>query len=170
MTAPDPVPEATGPATGPDEVDEGRFWALIGLVGDLRGPQDPYGALVDALTALPPAGIAAFDQTLARMLHQLDRRDLGDVVVSWQRVRYLDDDLFLHLRCGIVAAGRERYRAVLADPGLALPLLHWDQQDEGLLGVADAAHLAATGLRRPRPDYRYEYETRSNTAGWDPAG
>lgn len=170
MTVPDTLPDGSTAPVVPDELAEDAFWALLDLVGDLRGPDDPYRDLVAALAALPVEAVAAFDQALARALHQLDRRDLADVVVSWQRVTYLCDDLFLHLRCGIVAAGRAAHRAVLADPEAARPLLHWEQQDEGLLAVADAAHLAVTGRPRLRPVYRYEYESRSNTAGWARGG
>lgn len=162
-----------------EELDEGRFWELIELVGDIRADEDPYAGLVAELASLPVEDILGFEETLARLLHQLDRQDLGDLVAAWcdqdpqvhggrpaGEPPYLSGDLFLYLRCGIVVAGREAYRAVLADVQRAVPLLDWEQQDEQLLEVGPTAFQLATGEKFDH-ETRYSYESWSNAEGWD---
>jgi hypothetical protein len=74
-------------------------------------------------------------------------------------------DRFLYARCAVVVAGRDAHRAVLVDADRVRPLLHWEQQDEELLSVAQEAHELATGLERD-PDTEYDCETWSNGSGW----
>jgi hypothetical protein len=159
-----------------DELDEDRFWALLGLVGDIRADDEPYAALVAELARQPVEDILGFEETLARLLHQLDRRDLGEVFAKWSADDgeapfdedgrpFLSADLFLYARCAVVVAGRDAYRAVLADADRVRPLLDWEQQDEELLSVAQEAYELATGLEWA-PDTKYDYETWSNESGW----
>jgi hypothetical protein len=158
------------------ELDEERFWALVGLVGDIREDDEPYAALVAELAGRPTDDILGFEETLARLLHQLDRRDLGEVFAKWSADDgetpfsedggfFLSADLFLYARCAVVVAGREAYREVLADVERVQPLLRWEQQDEELLSVAQEAYELATGLEWDHST-EYDYETWSNGPGW----
>jgi hypothetical protein len=91
-------------------MDESAFWQMI---AECR-PADPDPdaiELAEALTARLIAGplyqVKGFAEQLSWALYRLDRRELG---------QELSGDAFLYTRAAVVAAGRETFESVLADP------------------------------------------------------
>ncbi|MEV4411544.1 DUF4240 domain-containing protein [Catellatospora sp. NPDC049609] len=132
----------TGQATGrlPTEAEETAFWALIEqaweLVGaeaqqarqalltrDPHGDQDPYVVdphldvflerLRDLSVPLTDEQLTDHDRVLERKLYDIDRVDVHEVTDG-------SDDGFLYARGFIVAVGRDFYRAVVANPAMAV--------------------------------------------------
>lgn len=141
---------------------EVRFWGLIAVMGG-QADDDAVARLAQALLPYPRKDVIAFQEQLARVLYTLDREELAD-----QPVRFtgdspcgnptpLNDDTFLYLRAGIVASGRDRYLAVLADPSL-LASGEWDECEK-LLYVAE-------GIIGDAIDTTVPYETGSNEQFW----
>ena len=145
-------------------LSDGAFWSLIDAMQG-RTDDEALGRLSDLLRTRPAKDVAAFQERLARALHELDRE-----VLAYQPVRLkgdppdedpipLSDDSFLYLRSGIVIAGRATYERVLADPTV-LADGEWDDC-EGLLYVAEE-------VLGDEVDTRVSYETGSNTKHWAP--
>jgi hypothetical protein len=143
---------------------EDEFWSLIGVMGG-RVDEDALARLTDALRARGRKTAVAFQERLAQALFDLDREELAD-----QPVRFagdpsdedpipLSDDGFLYLRAGIVARGRETYRAVLDRPAM-LADGAWDECED-LLYVAE--EVAGDDI-----DTKVSYETGSNAIYWTP--
>jgi hypothetical protein len=176
--------DATG-ARVPTPADEDRFWQLIESAWAELGPEpaairrslvdrspDPDGEDSEALYALDSwldkfmerlragsAGLSAaeltdLDRVLERKLYDIDREDIHEFTDG-------SDDGFLYARGFIVAAGREFYEAVKANPAMAI----MDAECEGMcyffahLHNDRFGHYAETGSGINR-------ETQNNRAGW----
>jgi hypothetical protein len=149
-------------------MDDATFWGLIGLVDPTRGSEDDAAVapLVRALSDLPDRDIAGFADQLARKLHALDgrawARESGSTI-WWGEPDSLSVDAFLYARLAVVAAGRDRYEAVLGDPS-RMPK---DAEFEPLLYVASNAYERKTGLDDDGSlDSPISFETFANEAGW----
>ncbi|MBW6436818.1 DUF4240 domain-containing protein [Actinoplanes hulinensis] len=131
----------TSGAVLPSPADEARFWDLLEAawaeLGDepaavrqrliQREPRtfpdwlyalDPWlHPFLDRLRALSAdlnsGELTDLDRVMERKLFDIDRRDIHEVADG-------SDDGFLYARGFIVAAGREFYEAVRANPGLAV--------------------------------------------------
>jgi hypothetical protein len=142
---------------------EDQFWSFIDLLGGSPGA-DSVSRLTDALRSGGKATAIGFAESLAAVLHELDREVLVRRTIRWadapdQDPIPLSDDTFLYLRCAVVAAGRATVDAVLADPAVLESRL-WDD-GEGLLHAAGEA--AGDEI-----DTELSYETGSNTEHWTP--
>jgi Protein of unknown function (DUF4240) len=148
----------------PRPMAEGDFWSLVSTMQG-RNDDEALGRLTDALRARPAKDVAAFQERLARVLHELDRE-----VLASQPVRFrgdppdgdpipLSDDSFLYLRTGIVIAGRATYERVLADPTV-LADGEWDECED-LLYVAEE-------VLGDEVETKVSYETGANTKHWSP--
>lgn len=143
-------------------MSEDRFWNLVAVMGGQAG-DDAVARLTQALLACQRKDVIAFQERLARVLYTLDREELADQPVrltgdpSSGKPIPLSDDTFLYLRAGIVASGRDRYLAVLADPSL-LASGEWDECEK-LLYVAE--EIVGDAI-----DTEMSYETGSNEQFW----
>jgi hypothetical protein len=166
----------------PSEGDETRFWALIESAWAPLGPEpaqarralagrdldsgdvDPYAldpwlaAFLDNLTGLC-TGLSAteltdLDRVLERKLYEIDREDI-------QAVTDGSDDGFLYCRGFIVAAGRDFYHAVSADPRMAV----LDAECEGMCYFFARLHIDRFG-GYPDTGSGISRESASNLAGW----
>ncbi|MFC9331635.1 DUF4240 domain-containing protein [Kitasatospora sp. NPDC057015] len=145
-----------------------EFWTLIDLLGDpVRC--DFADPLADALAQLPPTAITGFGERLAEALYRLDRQEFGAAPVidmsSPGKPFPQSADCFLYSRCAVVAAGRERYEAVLADPALFAPHTATTLHGEDLLYLAEDAYEQVTGEEWDGPT-GFDYESCSNEDGW----
>ena len=157
-----------------------RFWGLIGV---LRGSVDEraIGGLIAEVAEYSPSEIESFDDRLHEAVHALDGPAWFDQPVtdpgltSAELQAFLveleagggDDALrsdgFLFARAAVVAAGRERYEEVLADPALFAG--ERDSRAQRLLFVAQRAY-------EQRADDHYTHvppvdaTTGSNTEQW----
>jgi hypothetical protein len=157
-----------------------RFWDLIAVLGGSVG-EDAITRLVDELATLTSAEIEAFDDELHEVVHALDGRPwyeqpvIDPGVSELQLEAFLgellagggDDALavdgFLFARAAVVAAGRETYERVLADPTQFAG--ERDSRAQALLFVAQRA------FERVGNDYYehvppFDVATGNNTALW----
>ncbi|MGA5299160.1 DUF4240 domain-containing protein [Nucisporomicrobium flavum] len=132
------------------EADE--FWALIGV----RRTDDDLAALADELATRDTATITAFEDRLAELLYALD-------TPAHAKAARARNDWFLYVRCAAVAAGREAYEQVLAEPAKLRRFAR--REAEHLLTVAQTAYERSTG-RLWEHETPLSYESGSNTAAW----
>ncbi|MEU4162197.1 DUF4240 domain-containing protein [Actinoplanes sp. NPDC026670] len=175
------VTETPGAAV-PTAADEDRFWQLIETAWAGLGPEPaairrhlvsrPDDEDEDALYALDPwldrfteqlraasAGLSAADLTsldrvLERKLYDIDREDIHEVTDG-------SDDGFLYARGFIVAAGREFYEAVRADPAVAII----DAECEEMCYFFAHLHNERFGAY-PETGSGISRESSSNQSGW----
>lgn len=142
---------ASGPAT-PSTDDKGRamdtdrFWQLV----DRAASADPAAAaesLYDALSALPPEEVLAFERELVRQMGRSNtflHHAAAETVMG-----STSPDVFVSFRTWVLAQGREVYDAFVADPdSLASHGPDDDEQvgaAESFEGVALDAWSAQTG-------------------------
>jgi hypothetical protein len=149
------------------------FWDLIDLLGGRADP-DACDRLAQVLATRSKAVVIGFADRLAEALYRIDRADLAafphlDVTDEDGLPLPLSDDAFLYARCGVVAAGREAYARVLADPAAFCPYTSREYDGEALLYVAEDAWEALTG--RPWEHVEpFDDESGANAEGWAPAG
>jgi hypothetical protein len=139
----------------------GEFWQYVEIL-DGSVDETALDALTNALRAGGPDICVGFAETLAAVLHDLDRQALAVQPVRWSddpdgAVIPLSSDTFLYLRAAVVARGRATVAQVLTDPGVLARDL-WDD-GEGLLYVAEDAFGAEI-------ETELSYETGSNAAYW----
>jgi predicted DNA-binding WGR domain protein len=147
------------------EMSEDVFWRIIGLF-DWKKTGDDDAVVeraVAALAEMSEADIRRFEDLLAEKLYALDTE--GHARGAGLDLGSLSVDLFLYVRCVVIANGRELYEHVLANPD-EMPE---DLDFEPILSVAGAAYERKTGreLDHITP---VSYETFRNSAGWRQAG
>ncbi|ACU76024.1 hypothetical protein Caci_7195 [Catenulispora acidiphila DSM 44928] len=100
----------------PTGEEEDRLWSLLAQAWSKAG--DSREAFVKVLTELcegmSSEELTDLDRVVERKLYDVDRADIHAVTDG-------SDDGFLYARGLIVASGREKYYAVLADPNAATP-------------------------------------------------
>jgi hypothetical protein len=109
-------------------------------------------ALRDQLQLLSAADLLAFDRILVQKLYDIDRSDIQEHTDG-------SDDGFLYARGFIVAAGKEYYDAVNAEPSVALSGL--DCEDICYMSL----HLYEEKFGEI-PDSVISRESCSNKSGW----
>lgn len=141
-------------------MDEEEFWALIATLGGVA-TADRVTQLEQFLADLPPDGIIGFADRLAEALAGLDTFEHYQQPI----VADLGDDGFVSFRCAVVALGRNRYGAIVAEPSL----LNAVDVEPGrpLLSAALHAWEASTDLPWLH-ETPISYETGSNKAHWPP--
>jgi hypothetical protein len=147
-------------------VTEHDFWRYISAidrgalrVGDEEGAVRPLQA---ALEKLPAKDLEAFEDLLARKLHDLD----GEVFAKNAGDSGRSDDGFLYARCYVVASGREHYEEVRSDPRKMPKSM--EQWCEALLFAHVRAWAEATGRDESEWDHVpcVSYESFSNKGLW----
>jgi hypothetical protein len=113
---------------------------------------DVVAALTEELDKLTAEELLAFDRTLERKLHAIDRQDVHEYVDG-------SDDGFLYARGFIVAAGKGYYEAVNANPAVA----KFDLECEEMCYVSWHLYQEKFGEMPPSGISR---ESCSNKAGW----
>lgn len=143
-------------------MEEGEFWELIRLLDWANTGNDDavLEPLISRLASHPVEAIEDFEKTLAEKLFALDTRSHADAY-SGNQSDHMSGDLFLYVRCCVIANGPEFYSSVLHNPGM----IPSDIDFEPLLYVAASAYQRKTGKQF---DYRapINYETCSNERGW----
>lgn len=137
-------------------IDEEEFWLLVKTLGRYSGDED-FDRLTARLASRPEADITGFADRLAMVLWRLD------TPAHFAAARTASDDVFLYVRCAVVAAGRSAYDRVLRKPAALEKFA--DEEAELLLTVAEHAFEQATGMLWEH-DTAVSYETGSNTAAW----
>jgi len=148
-----------------------QFWSLIAV---LRGQTDNVAMrrLRKRLVALPNDQLEEFADRLSRAVHDLDTR-----VHFEQPIRAddfepddVDEDLFVAVRCAVVACGREAYDKVLADPAALGRSSAWPiGNGEDLLSAAERAYKDRTGQSWTYVP-AWNTETGDNMGGWPEVG
>lgn len=148
-------------------MDDREFWGLIDLV--LKDPpardRAAFGPLEEALGRAGEDEIKAFEDLMARHLHDLDRSELAALPSSATGLP-LSSDSFLYCRTAVVLAGEGAYRSVLADPEQFRRFTEpGGPEAEFLLYVAQHAYESSTG-REWEHVSPLDYDTGSNPDGW----
>jgi hypothetical protein len=150
-------------------MDEKNMWKHLRVLGG-HVDEETFEQLVAELCDLSGPQIVAFSEALAAVLYRLDTaahfhqpvRDISDPPGS--PVLPMTDDMFLFVRCAVVAAGRKRYEAVLANPSALAGT--WDVSDaQLLLEAAPQAYEEVTGHPWAH-ETAVSPDTGSNTEGW----
>ncbi|MFF5083717.1 DUF4240 domain-containing protein [Actinoplanes sp. NPDC000266] len=113
-------------------IGEEAFWQL----SETPGPD--FGPVVDRLAQRPEADITGFAERLDALLAALD------TPAHLAAAHTVSDDVFLYVRCAVVAAGQEAYEKVLQTPDRLTGFA--DDEAELLLTVAPRAYEQATGM------------------------
>jgi hypothetical protein len=154
------------PRKGTHVITDDSFWDLVALIGSDGGAADEAALkpLVSRLARSKRDAIKAFDDCLARKLHELDglrfAKEIGRYAYGGE-ASHFSVDTFLYARCAAVAKGRAFFEKVLADPR-HMPK---DEEFEALLSVASCAYEKKTGEEYDHSP-ETDYETFSNEAGW----
>jgi|tagenome__1003787_1003787.scaffolds.fasta_scaffold20872301_2 hypothetical protein len=147
-------------------MNDAQFWRLIDV---LRARTDPAAVelLITELTALSDPDLEAFATHLAKAVHDLDSEALFAQPVDTDEFtpEDVDEDLFVAVRCAVVAAGRAAYEVAQEDPGELSRRHDWQIADaESILQAADWAYERRTGQSWTfAPDW--ETETSDKPAG-----
>ncbi|GAB1643057.1 DUF4240 domain-containing protein [Krasilnikovia sp. MM14-A1259] len=136
-------------------MDLDEFWALLTVVGPRPSDED-FERLTDRLATRGPDDICAFEDRLAAALSALD-------TPAHAAAAKANGDWFLYVRCAAVAAGRDAYAEVLAEPARLRRFAH--REAELLLGVAQQAFERRTGMLWEH-ESPVSYESGSNAAAW----
>jgi hypothetical protein len=137
-------------------IGEDEFWQLVNTLGR-DADDDDFDRLVARLASRPQADISGFADRLAAALWALD------TPAHHAAAQTASADVFLYVRCAVVAAGRRTYDRVLRKPVMLRKF--GDEEAELLLTVAAQAYEQATGLLWEH-ETPVSYETGSNTAAW----
>ena len=140
-------------------IDEEEFWSLVKPLGRYPDDED-FERLTARLAIRPEADITGFADRLALVLWTLD------TPAHFAAARTASSDVFLYVRCAVVAAGRKAYDRVLRKP--AALEKYADEEAELLLTAAEQAYEQATGLLWEH-ETPVSYETGSNTVAWGEA-
>lgn len=126
--------------------------------------------LTTALSGLPESELEGFADRVAKAVFDLDTQAHFRQPVS--SADYdpddVDEDLFVAVRCAVVASGQSVYEQTLAEPAQLSQRDSWPISDaENLLHAADVAYQARTGESWTYAAPWYT-ETGDNAAGWPP--
>lgn len=149
-------------------MDTDRFWELVSLIGGYppADETESFRAIEDALVAAGESEITGFEDTLSRLLYDLDRQEFA-AFPTIDTGREQSSDSFLYNRCAVVVAGRSSYQAVLAGTQSFQAFTHSrGPSSEPLLYVAEHAFQQVTG-REWEHVAPLDYETGTNRAGWE---
>jgi hypothetical protein len=136
-------------------MEQGDFWALMRAVGPRPG-EDDFDRLTDELATRSAEDITGFEDRLTALLYALD-------TPAHVKAARAGNDWFLYVRCAAVAAGRDAYEEILAEPAKLRRFAH--REAEVLLSVASRAYERSTGMLWEH-ETQLSYESGSNTAAW----
>jgi hypothetical protein len=149
-------------------VDADRFWELVSLIGGYPpvDEDEAFQPIQTALAALGESEITGFEDTLSRLLYDLDRQEFA-ALPTIDTGREQSSDSFLYNRCAVVVAGRSSYQSVLEGTRSFQEFTHsHGPSSEPLLYVAEQAFEQLTG-REWEHVPPLDYETGTNPAGWE---
>ncbi|WP_139892423.1 MULTISPECIES: DUF4240 domain-containing protein [unclassified Bacillus (in: firmicutes)] len=143
-----------------------EFWSIISLLNSNgNGREDILEPAVIALSKMSVKDIKEFEEALSYKLYLLDTREHAKNIGEYS---YIEDnpinfsvDLFLYIRCAVVAEGQQNFERTLKNP----EMMNKNRTFEPLLSIASYAYAT-----RMKKDFEYtsgcSYETFSNIAGW----
>ncbi len=147
-------------------MEEQEFWDCISLLDwEQEGHHKNVTApLIKHLSQLSDEKIIGFEEILAKKLHALDglayAQEIGEA--SYHKHNYFSVDIFLYIRCCVVANGKQFYENVLQNPKLMPKEIDF----EPLLNVASKAYQLKNQAEIPILT-RVSYETFSNQNAWE---
>jgi Protein of unknown function (DUF4240) len=144
-------------------MSESAFWKAIAQIdwskaGDDRAVIQP---LIDHLLTFSAAQIVAFKKILTQKLYNLD----GEIFArhAFPGKKHFSADVFLYVRCCVVANGKKYYQHILKNPSA----IRGDLTFEALLKVANEAYYQKTGQQLSAAlTAGMSYETYQNEHGW----
>ena len=139
--------------------NETVFWEIIDQLDlDANAYEATLTPAIQALAQRPVSDIYLFEDMLSEKLHQLDTKLHAQAAYPNGRVSV---DGFLYVRAAVVAGGKTRFQAVIANP----ELMPQEESFEALLSLAARAFEQKTGETF---DYLppVDYETYANESGW----
>ncbi len=143
------------------------FWSIISLlnVKNENGDEDILEPAVNSLAKMRVKDIKEFEEALSFKLYLLDTKEhaknIGEYSYKEDTQDHFSPDLFLYIRCSVIAKGKENFELTLKNP----QNMSKDNSFEPLLFLASEAYK-----RRMGKDFEYitgcDYETFSNVEGW----
>jgi hypothetical protein len=138
-------------------MERDEFWNIIDDAGESADDaEETAEAVVERLQSKTPKEIIAFAQTLTDIMKESYRWDLW--AVAYIINGGCSDDGFEYFRAWLIAQGRERYDAALANPEV---IGDWAEPDEceceELMGAGWDAYLAKTGNEFPDGAIHVDY-------------
>lgn len=143
------------------------FWSIISLlnINDDNDEEEILEPAVNALAKMSVKEIKEFEEALSYKLYLLDTKEhaknIGEYSYNEETQDYFSADLFLYIRCSVVAEGKEYFELILKNP----QNMSEDNSFEPLLSLASEAYT-----RRMGKEFEYitgcDYETFSNVEGW----
>lgn len=151
-------------------MDTGEFWHLIDA---LQGSTETVAVKrsVKALERLPEPELEDFSTRLAKAVYDLDTERLFAQPIKTDEFEPgdVDENLFVSVRCAVVAAGREAYESVMRDPAELSRRHDWSiSSGEAILQAADEAYQGQSAVPWTFSP-PWETETGNNKAGWPDA-
>lgn len=146
-------------------MDEELFWKVIDMFNWKKEGDDDevMKPAIKFLTSRTVEDIFAFHDIMAKKLYDLDGEKWGKIVED-ACDGYLSADLFLYVRCCIVANGKDVNEEILGNPSALNP----DLDFESLLYLPDEAWAKKT--KNDSMDYphktEYDFESFKNMAQW----
>ncbi|UYG95281.1 DUF4240 domain-containing protein [Cytobacillus firmus] len=143
------------------------FWSIIFLLDFYEnGEEKIIEPAVNALAKMRVKDIKEFEEALSYKLYLLDTKEhaknIGEYSYNEITQKHFSADLFLYIRCSVIAEGKEYFDDCLNNP----QNMPKDNSFEPLLYIASEAYT-----RRSGKEFEYitgcDYETFSNAAGWN---
>ncbi|MBG9586125.1 hypothetical protein ABE26_02675 [Cytobacillus firmus] len=143
------------------------FWSIIFLLDFYENDEEKIiEPAVNALAKMRVKDIKEFEEALSYKLYLLDTKEhaknTGEYSYKEITQEHFSADLFLYIRCSVIAEGKEYFDDCLNNP----QNMPKDNSFEPLLSIASEAYTRRTGK-----EFEYitgcDYETFSNAAGWN---
>ena len=146
-------------------MEDCAFWEIIRLFdwSEAQDDNEIMQSAINRLTQLSLEELHEFDEILATKLYALDAEKYAKDI-GFGSEHYLSADMFLYVRCWVVAHGKAFYEQVMNDPAL----MPKDLEFESLLYLTSEA-ANQKGIDDYFYDTRISYETFSNQNGWKDA-
>lgn len=142
------------------------FWSIIFLLDCHENDEEKIiEPAVNALEKMRVKDIKEFEEALSYKLYLLDTKEhaknTGEYSYNEIIQEHFSADLFLYIRCSVIAEGKEYFDDCLNNP----QNMPKDNSFEPLLSIASEAYTRRTGK-----EFEYitgcDYETFSSAAGW----
>lgn len=144
-----------------------KFWSIISLLkcNEESDEEKIVAPAVNALAKMGVKNIKEFEEALSYKLYLLDTKEhaksIGEYSFSEDTKDYFSPDLFLYIRCSVIAEGKQYFDECLKNP----QSMSKGKCFEPILSLASEAYKKRTGR-----EFEYfpgcDYETFSNVAGW----
>lgn len=143
------------------------FWSIISLLkfNDENEEGEILEPAINTLAEMSVKEIKEFEEALAYKLYLLDTKEhaknIGENPFKEETQDNFSADLFLYIRCSVIAKGKEYFELTLKKP----QDMSEDKSFEPLLSLAAKAYTRRTGK-----EFEYitslDYESFSNVEGW----